>query len=216
MSLARGRILRAGAASGCVSVALPPGGAPRGRRLPAEVVEAADRARAIVAAAEERARAIIAEAERCASDVRLGAEEIGRADALAGVAALALELRDSEARAEERELSRVVDLARLLAERIVGRVLDDRPSLVLDLAHRVLDEARGARRIRIHAHPIDAGLLAPALADFDPDGRVHAIVEDATLGRGDLLLETDIGVVHAELGAQLERLAQRLRQVLRS
>jgi type III secretion system HrpE/YscL family protein len=210
----RGRILRA-SEGGLQAVAIPPSPAGRARRLSAAEVGASERARTIVADAERRAALILAEAERAASEARLRAEEAGRIEGLASVAAVALRLQAREEAFDERAIDRVVELARLLAERIIGQALSDSPERVVDLAHRLLHEAGGARRIRLHAHPDDATLLGEALAEFDPDGRVHAIDADPTLNRGDLRLDTDVGIVHAEVGVQIERLAERLRQVLR-
>jgi flagellar biosynthesis/type III secretory pathway protein FliH len=87
---------------------------------------------------------------------------------------------------------------------------------VTQLARTTLAEARGARRVVLRAHPDDASLLAAATARFDPDGRVHSVVPDPALGRGDFVLETEVGTVDARLGAGLDRLAARLKEALRS
>jgi flagellar biosynthesis/type III secretory pathway protein FliH len=76
-------------------------------------------------------------------------------------------------------------------------------------------EARGARRIRIHANPRDAEILTRVTAEMDPEGRLHAVLADDALLPGDLRLETDVGVVDARLGPSIDRLAARLREALR-
>ncbi|HEX7451377.1 MAG TPA: FliH/SctL family protein, partial [Polyangiaceae bacterium] len=142
------------------------------------------------------------------------AEAEGRADAAAKIAARALALRHHEARSEERELSRSVDLARLLAERLLGESLRVAPEQVVALARQALSEARGARRITIVAHPEDAKLLEHSLTALGLDPSTAQIRADATRARGDLRIETEIGVLDAELAPQLERLSLKLRESL--
>jgi flagellar biosynthesis/type III secretory pathway protein FliH len=139
---------------------------------------------------------------------------MGRADGLARLAAHAAHLREREARADAASLDRTVDLARLLAERLLCRALELTPGEITALARRSLAEAGGARRVRLFAHPADATLLRAATSAFDSDGRVIAIIDDSALTRGDVRLETDVGVVDARLRGSLARLADRLREAL--
>ena len=218
MTLARGRVLRnPGAAATPVSAFAPLRSAlPEGRVVERESVAAHERAAKIIVAAERRARAILEHAERGAADARLRAEEIGRAEGLARVAAFSARQRKSEADADERALSRTVDLARLLAERLLGRALAMEPALVLELAREVLAEVRSARRVRLFAHPGDVEALRASTRAFDPDGRVQQVIADPSLSRGDLRVETELGVVDARLPVEFERLSKRLREALRT
>jgi flagellar assembly protein FliH len=214
VTIARGRVLAAEETGAARRIGLPSaGGMPRGRVEPAAVVEAGIRAREIVVRAEQRAEALVAAAEREAAHVRLGAEAAGRAEGAAAVAALALRLRAEQAHSEEKELDRAIELARLLAERVLGAELCLDPARIGDLARQALSEARGARRIAIVAHPDDAALLERTLADLglEPGARVIA---DASRERGSLRVETDLGVLDAEIAPQLDRLARRLRESL--
>ncbi len=214
MTLARGRILRA--PEGAKPLHPSGGGAelPHGRRCARVEVEARERAEVVLEAATRRASAILANAERNAANVRASAAEQGRADGLAETAALVLALREREQTAEERSRDRVVALARLLAERLLGHTLAADPGEIAALAREALAEAGGARRIELRAHPEDAALLRGATSSFDPDGRVHAVVSDESLARGDLRLNTDLGMIDARLGPELSRLAERLREAL--
>jgi len=178
------------------------------------VLEAADRARALISAAEARAAKIINEAEGAAAELRLRAEAEARADAAATIAARALALRQHEARADERALERTVDLARLLAERLLGESLRVAPEQVLALARQALAEARGARRITLVAHPDDAKLLESSLPVMGLDAALVQVRPDPTRVRGNLRLETEIGVLDAEIAPQLERLSLKLRESL--
>jgi flagellar biosynthesis/type III secretory pathway protein FliH len=183
-----------------------------GRRVVREVVEAEEKARAIVAEAQDRAQALVEAAARAAGDVRLRAEAEGRADGVAKVAARALELSAYEARADERALDRTVEVARILAERLLGESLRLDPAVIVALARQALREARGARRVRIVAHPADAARLEAELATLGAGFDSLEIAADAARTPGDLRLETEIGVLDGALAPQLDRLAKRLRE----
>jgi len=216
MTLGLGRVIKADGLAAATRVALEieEKTLPRGQVVRREVLEAAERAHALIAAAEARASQLIADAERAAAELRLRAEAEARADAAARIAAHALALRHHEARAEERALDRSVELARLLAERLLGESLRVAPEQVTALARQALSEARGARRITLAAHPEDAKLLEISLPALGLDAAVLQLRQDPARSRGNLRIETEIGVLDAEIAPQLERLALKLRESL--
>jgi flagellar biosynthesis/type III secretory pathway protein FliH len=108
-----------------------------------------------------------------------------------------------------------VELARLLAERLLGTALRLDPGLVVSLAERALSEARGARRVRLVAHPDDAARLEAQGESLGATLDALEILADPARAPGDLRLETEIGVLDAQLAPQLDRLAQKLRESLR-
>ena len=130
------------------------------------------------------------------------------------MAAHALSLATHEAKADERGLERTVSLARMLAERLLGASLAIAPEQVISLAQQALSEARGARRLSIVAHPEDAKLLLQSLPSLGVAIETVRIVSDDARARGSLRIETDIGVLDADLAPQLDRLALRLRETL--
>jgi flagellar biosynthesis/type III secretory pathway protein FliH len=206
MTLGRGRVRRATDA-GQVKRVIPkdPDGYARGSRLDRTVVLAEERARTILSLAEERAEEAITRAK---------AE--GYAEGLAQFAAESMRLVEREAHADEASLDRTVELAKLLAERLLGHALSVSPGEIVSLAREALGEARGARRIRIYANPTETEILSQVMTEVDADGRVHAVVPDPSLRPGDLRLETDVGTVDARLRPGLVKLAARLREALRA
>jgi flagellar biosynthesis/type III secretory pathway protein FliH len=216
MTLSFGRIVKAEQLAGSESLTLELEARtlPRGQLVRREVLEAAERAQGILNAAEERAAQIVAEAERAAAELCLRAEAEGRANAAAQIAARALALNHHEQRADERALDRNVALARLLAERLLGQNLTLAPELVVALARQALSEARGARRITLVAHPDDAALLEKSLPALGLEPSAARVVADGKRARGNLRIETEIGVLDAELAPQLARLALKLRESL--
>jgi flagellar biosynthesis/type III secretory pathway protein FliH len=185
----------------------------RARIVPEAVVLASDRAAEIVARAEARARAILGEAEAAAAALHERTRKEARDAALAELAAHALRLARNEAAADERATARLVDLARLLAERLLGEALRLEPGHVVALARNAIAEARGARLIRIVAHPDDAAELERALAEGGLE-RVSAVVASSERSRGSLRLDTEIGTLDADLAPQLDRLAAAVRASL--
>ena len=159
-------------------------------------------------------------AHRRAAEVAEQARERGlaqaRADADARLAAAWLALRAREERAAEADLERAIGLAKVLAERLVGGELAIAPDKVVDLARAALAEARGARRVRIQANPLDADALRGHLEEVGLPAQSVEVDVDPQLARGALVLHTDLGTVDARLQPQLERLAQALRTVLRA
>lgn len=215
--IARGRVLTREQAAGGAGVAgarATPRGSPFGRVVPKTLVDASADATRLLAGAHAEAERVIAAAQRQAADLKLRAEAEARAEATAKLAAHALALATHEAKADERALDRSVALARLLAERLLGASLAVAPEQIVALARQALAEARGARRLALVAHPQDAKLLTQSIASLGVAAEALRIVADATRQRGSLRIETDIGVLDADLAPQLDRLALRLRETL--
>lgn len=175
------------------------------RRIPREVAEAHAEASKILAEARERAASVVKDAAEAAA-IEAREREVAR------LAAGFLELRDADARRAERDTERLVELAVLLAERLLGEMLRIDPARIAELAAGVLHEARGARRVRIDASPDDTAALGEALGALGRSAEVHA---DPSLGRGSLVVHTELGRVDARLEPQLARLAAALREALR-
>jgi flagellar biosynthesis/type III secretory pathway protein FliH len=214
VTLTVARIVRAEEAEKAVTVDVPARAAEqRSKRVPAQIVDAAESARQILATAEARAREIVSAAEAAASALAQRAQEEGRAAAVVELAERALHLSRLEAEHDQRGINRLIELARLLAERLLGEALRLEPSQVVALAEHALTEARGARRITIVAHPDDSAELERALAEGRLERVVH-VVASAERSRGSLRLETEIGVLDADLAPQLGRLAEALRASL--
>jgi flagellar biosynthesis/type III secretory pathway protein FliH len=173
----------------------------RARRIAGEVLTAREEAARIVATAREEAAAI---REAAAHDAR-------EADA-ARLAVELLRLREAEARSAGTETDRVVEIALVLAERLVGEAIRIEPSRVAELAAAAIAEARGARRVRIDACPDDVAALRETLGAIGQAADIHP---DETLGRGSLVVHTELGHVDGRLRPQLGELARAVREALR-
>lgn len=208
MTLQRARIIKA-PITGVEPTELPetkpaaaaPNRAPgRGHRIPRAVLEGRAEAERIVADAHAKAAEVAAAAAREAREIEI-----------AKLAAAFLELRREDERRAERDLDRAVQLAVVLAERLVGEALPIEPQRIANLAASALAEARGARRVRIDASPDDVDALRGVLGQLGYEAEVTA---DPALARGSLVVHTDLGRIDARLAPQLARLAAVIRKEL--
>lgn len=215
MTARLGRVLKSAELSGATRVPVPETVTrPFGRTVKARVLEAQIQAQQILDAAEARARELVANAEREAARVRLRAETEGRADGAAAVAARAIALARREAESSAKQLDQTIELARLLAERLLGEALALAPERVVALARQALREARGARQIKVVANPNDAVTLEATLGELGVEAGIVTIEADPGREPGNLRMVTDIGVLDAELSPQIGRLALKLREAL--
>ncbi len=216
MLLTRGRVIkRSGEPSPEDAAWTPRAPSPSSpRRTPAAVAAAHERARAIVEDAEAQARRIVEDARTTAHDVAEAHAARAREAEHARLGAAFLALRAEDASRSVRDLDRAIDIATLLAERMIGATLDLQPDVVLALARESLSRTRGARRVRLTAHPLDAAAVRAHTADLVPAADDLEILEDPSLSRGSLLLHTDLGAIDARLPVQLDRLAAAIRDVL--
>jgi flagellar biosynthesis/type III secretory pathway protein FliH len=216
VTLARGRVMRGGAAASATPVVLAGGGADaRGRVVQRAIAEAAREADNRMARAEAAARVIVEDAERAANVIREQARAEGREQGAAELAAAWIKLRAEENARGERDIDRTVELARAIAERLVGETLAVDPVKIVSMARQTLASARQARHVVVRAHPADAEELRAHLPSLGLEQSAIGIHADETRARGSLLLETDLGILDADLTIQLDRLARSLRDGLR-
>jgi len=188
----------------------------QGAILPKLVADARERADALLLEARAEARQILTHARAEADDLILQQQARARADALCLVVGETLELRKRQAELSRSVLDRSIGFATLLAERLLGEELQQSPERVRALARQALKEAAGARQAVIVAHPADAMELRAGLIGLGELLDSIGIEEDARLGRGQLRVETELGVIEADLRGQLERLAGQLKKLLES
>jgi flagellar biosynthesis/type III secretory pathway protein FliH len=187
---------------------------PRARVLARPLAEARIEAAALRERAREDARQIVAHAETTARDISLQQQARARADALCLVVVEALELRKRQAELSRDVLDRSIGLSTLLAERLLGEELTLSPERVRALARQVLEEAAGARHAILIAHPRDASELRSNLASLGSLLDSIGVEEDPQLSRGHIRVETELGVIEADLKGQLERLSTQLKKLL--
>lgn len=175
-----------------------------------------------IEAAREEAARIIAEARKRA------AEEIERRCAEA-VAAVEAEQRQAFAQAasellaaieeqwkffREEMASQVSTIALEVAEKIVHRKLAEDADIVVSMAREALSKLTDAGRVRLVVSSDDADRLAEhkaVLLTALPPGTEIEVVADPSLGRGDIVVQSQGGEIDARLGTQLDAMRRTLR-----
>jgi flagellar biosynthesis/type III secretory pathway protein FliH len=182
---------------------------PGTRRIPAPLWDAAVEARRTLESAAREARALVDGAREQATAIRESAAAEGREEGLASVAELAARaalLRDRVLAQAEPEL---VELAFAVARRVLDAVAERDREVVVEVAGRALEAVRHRRQLTVRVHPDDATALRegqPRLCGRLTAAPSIAIVEDASVGRGGVVVETEAGTVDARLATQLEAL----------
>lgn len=215
MTLPRARVLRASDAATVAPILAPTVGTVLRRRIAREEVEAHVAAERILADAHAQSDALLARAREDAARVAADAVRAATEEAQANVVAQWAAALDEACARLERDVDRVIAVAVVLAERLLGAALELDPQRIAALARGVVAEARGARRATIEAHPVDAVALREHLGAAGLDPQSFDVRDDESLARGALRLHTDVGVIDAQLAPRLERLAAALRDVLR-
>ncbi len=103
-----------------------------------------------------------------------------------------------------------VRLGIAIAERLLRRTLDVQPDAVLDLLRSAFDWSVGADRLRVRLHPADAALLVSSAAQSLDANREIDLLPDASLLRGDCVVESSNGQTDARLEVILQRIAEEL------
>jgi flagellar assembly protein FliH len=215
MTAPRARVVLAAAAQGAQPLLAPGASAAQRERIAREEMDGRLAAGRMVSDAAAKAEALLARAREEAALALDRAKKTAREEGDAELAARWLALRTAEARRFGSDAERVISLAVVLAERLLGAALELSPERIADLARGVIAEARGARRATIEAHPIDAQALRGVLSTVGLDMQTIELRETEALARGELLLHTDLGTIDAKLAARLDRLAEALRDALK-
>jgi flagellar biosynthesis/type III secretory pathway protein FliH len=186
---------------------------PAARCIKGPIVDARSLAAQIVQHARDEAAHLVADAKRTVDALTERATLEAREREVARMAAELLQMRAAEQTRAAKDLDRSIELACVLAERVLGEVIALAPTRINALAKEALAEARGARQIRIEASPADIPELEAMLNTHDdmPLATLEAVPE---LTRGSIIVRTELGDVDARLAPQLERLAEALAETL--
>jgi flagellar biosynthesis/type III secretory pathway protein FliH len=176
-------------------------------------------------AAQQSAAEIVTDARRQAEALRQEANEQGKAlgreeakkemlPALTSLAQAGQSLIVFEERMVNRFTSEIVRLALEIAEKIVGKAVDEDPEIVASVLERARREVPDARLVRVRLNPADYHILAemrPELVRMGDDGgRKFEVLPADEIPRGGCRIETEIGIVDATIPTQFEEIRRQL------
>lgn len=199
---------------------VPPAPPPRPARAMSRE-EAVGEAEALLAAAE-------AEAARIREDARRSGFEAGRQEALAemrgelgpGARALAEAVDGlilARAEVSDRVEAHAVDLALMLAEKIVAGAVKVQPERVVDVVRGALRLLTDRERLTIVVNPADLDVVRRSIDEVSNQMGGFGSLDlqsDRRLGRGDALVRTPVGEIDATLETKLERAREVLEREL--
>lgn len=189
----------------------------RARVVSSDVTDAALRITQMMAQADEAIAEKRARFEDELATARATLAREARDQVHSELAAKFIELSSLRQRELERCREDLVQLARLLAERVLRHELGTSQTQLLEFAERCISEVRGATSIVVRVHPDDFQPLKEsieALAETVCAGL--KLLPDPELLRGDLHIESDVGTLDARLSTQVACLAEALRESLRT
>jgi type III secretion protein L len=181
-------------------------GTPAVSKITKEAHEASLEAKQILTTAQEQAAQLLDDARREKEMALAESTERGYAagldqwnDALAD----AWKKREDFITQHEAEL---VKLAVAIAKKIIGRSIELNPGTVLQTAKEALRGVRSQRRVTIKVHPSDEDGLreqAGSLKMLGAEVGELVIVGNPSIEAGGCIVESDLGVIDAQIGTQL-------------
>lgn len=167
----------------------------------------------IVAQAHDEAQRIVSEARQKAQEILDSAREEGYRSGAAQwyeVLGDARRSRDNYLTANETAL---LKLAVRIAERLIGEELRTVPESIAGIVNEALRSVRRAKSLAVQVHPADVAFLKERLSTLGTPAaaaREIEIVPNASLSRGDCIVESDIGIIDARLEVQLNNMERAL------
>jgi flagellar biosynthesis/type III secretory pathway protein FliH len=122
--------------------------------------------------------------------------------------------------AEKEELARryeseVVELAFQIAERILGSEITTRPEAIVDVAKQALKKIVNVDEVVLRVHPDDQKILEESCGELSREvssGKPLEFRADTSIARGGCVVETESGMLDAQLGSQVDQLRALLKE----
>ncbi len=191
----------------------------RGGVLDRREIAAHREAARIIEEAEADAARILNEAEAMRAEVET-VRERARKEGLAkgqaeGKALVTEQLMRVEKRREEffaKAEPEIIKLVLAIAEKLIGQIASERPSLVKDVVRKALERSIGDR-ITVRLNPEDYGTVMSEGYEFrDVLDRTKRLMfkEDEAIQKGGCIVETEVGTIDAQIETQLEAIRKAL------
>jgi flagellar assembly protein FliH len=163
-----------------------------------------------------KAASILPSSKSAREDVVIGPPAaVDRESALAEVTTLLVSARALAEAERAAAKDAAVELARKMAEKIIGRAVDLDPSVMGEIAEQALaaSRARGGQVV-LRFHPEDLAAIEQSRSQWSPRMTTAVdlrVVADAAVGRYGCVVETPVGRLDARLQTQLDALEGALR-----
>jgi len=168
-------------------------------------------AEGILGQARQTAASLIEEAHRDVRDKLAQAKSAGHDDGFAEAEAMREEIAGLEQRMVKEVEGEIVRTALRVAEDLLAVELARRDDAIVDIALAALTVARDAREVFLRVHPSGTKALRAhhqRLLDALAVARALDVREDRKVKPGGVLVQTESGVVDAQLETQLAEIAR--------
>ena len=184
----------------------------KGRVLKHRTLAAKAEAEDIIEKAKDYAGKVAEKAEEAAQKAFEDAKKKGEEEALEKFhthVLAAVEMRSNVFREAERDILR---LSVKLAEKIIGRELQNNRETVVDIVTTALQHARLKQKLLIKVNPADLSVAEMEIEKFKSFSRSQFIdiTADPRVGAGGCLIESEVGTVDARLETQFRVLKNAL------
>ncbi len=187
-------------------------GAKRASVIEASTFEAKSEAQRIrekaLAEAEETRQQAQAEAERIKKQAHEQGYQEGRAQGATELSRIVAQASLRLTQIEAQAVPQLRDLAITIARKVLGRELEFHPDAVVDVIKQALAEkARQRREIVLRVNPEDLATVRerkPELIEVLSRAKEIGVREDPDVARFGVVIETDAGIIDAQLETQLE------------
>jgi type III secretion protein L len=174
-----------------------------------DVYSATNKAREILQKAQGEAEEIIRKAiEQREKEKKDGFQE-GYQEGLAQVTELLVKARTEYEQMLRTGSKDMLELSFKIAEKIIGKQLELDKSIIMDIVAQALQTVRQSKQITVRVNPEDSKALKATkeeLLELLGHGRVIDVVEDKKVEKGGCIIESEVGIVDAQLSKQLDRL----------
>jgi type III secretion protein L len=174
-----------------------------------EIYSASSKAREILQKAQTEAEEIVRKAHEDKEREKQDGYQAGYQEGLAQVTELLAKARVEYEQTLKNASKEMLSLAFKIAEKIVGKQLEMDKTIIMDIVSQALQTVRQSRQITLRVNPEDAKVLKAnkdAFLEKLGHGREIDVLEDKKVERGGCIIESEIGIVEAQLQTQLDRL----------
>ncbi len=177
--------------------------------IKAEIYTATSKAREILQKAQAEAEEIVRKAREEKDREKQDGFQSGYQEGLAQVTELLAKARIEYDHMLKSAGKDILNLAFKISEKIIGKHLEMDKTIIMDIVAQALQTVRQSRQITLRVNPEDAKVLKAnkdTLLEKLGHGREIDVQEDKKVERGGCIIESEIGIVEAQLQTQLERL----------
>lgn len=184
-----------------------------------KTLDASDKADRIIREAEEDANRIRDEASRVLAEVEVARETAkkegfasGRDEGMAQATELVTKFESLKQEFYDTAEPEIISLVMEIAEKVIGRMVHDHHQAIVSIVKQAVESALGDR-VTIRLNPEDYKKVQPQIKELQEGldkSRRLIFKEDDSISAGGCVVETEVGMIDAQLETQLRAIRKAL------